>query len=587
MAAMATTIMTDDTMVMTMPRMITARTAHAGHSHGPGHVHGGTDKKRVLIAAFLTAGFMVAEAAGGLYTGSLALLADAGHMLTDSVSLGLAWYAFHLADRKATARLTYGFDRVKTLVAYTNGIAIFAIGAWIVVEAFHRVNDPTTVLGGPMLVIAGLGLVVNIVTFFVLHGGDRESLNMRGAILHVLGDLLGSVAALIAAVVIIYTGWMPIDPILSALVAVILFRSAWSLVRESGNLLLEGVPESMDRDSIARDIEAQRCRRQRSASHACLVARRDEEHGDAARLPQRRRRRLRRRHRDQVTACQQARHRACNGRARIRRVYRRFVGACSLGKAAAPHNGNATGNIMAGRLKGKIAVVTAAGQGIGRAIAEAFVAEGATVYASDVSRDKLEGLARAKKAKLDVLSTKAVEAYAAKVGPVDILVNVAGFVHHGTVLDHQREGLGLLVRPQREVDASHHQGVSARHAGARRSGKTSSIVNISSGASLHPGHPEPLCLRRQQGGRHRPDEIGRRRLHPRRHPLQCDLRPAPSSRPPGKTASRRSARSGAARKRRSTCSCSASRWAASPKPPKSPPSSSTSPPTKPASPPAR
>jgi cobalt-zinc-cadmium efflux system protein len=229
---------------------------HGGHEHGPGHVHGGTDKKRVLIAAFLTAGFMVAEAAGGLYTGSLALLADAGHMLTDAVSLGLAWYAFHLADRKATPRLTYGFDRVKTLVAYTNGIAIFAIGAWIVVEAFHRVNDPTTVLGGPMLVIAGLGLVVNIVTFLVLHGGDRESLNMRGAILHVLGDLLGSVAALIAAVVIIYTGWMPIDPILSALVAVILFRSAWSLVRESGNLLLEGVPESMDRDSIARDIEA-------------------------------------------------------------------------------------------------------------------------------------------------------------------------------------------------------------------------------------------------------------------------------------------------------------------------------------------
>ncbi|MCX7304815.1 MAG: cation diffusion facilitator family transporter [Hyphomicrobiales bacterium] len=219
-------------------------------------MHGGTDKKRVLIAAVLTAGFMVAEAAGGLYTGSLALLADAGHMLTDSISLGLAWYAFHLADRKATARLTYGFDRVKTLVAYTNGIAIFAIGAWIVVEAFHRVNDPSTVLGGPMLVIAGLGLVFNIAAFLVLHGGDRENLNMRGAILHVLGDLLGSVAAIIAAVVIIYTGWMPIDPILSGLVAVLLFRSAWSLVRESGNLLLEGVPESMDRDSIARDIEA-------------------------------------------------------------------------------------------------------------------------------------------------------------------------------------------------------------------------------------------------------------------------------------------------------------------------------------------
>ncbi len=226
------------------------------HDHGPGqHSHGGTDKRRVLIAAFLTAGFMVAEALGGLVTGSLALLADAGHMLTDSVSLLLAWYAFHLAGRAATARLTYGFDRVKTLVAYTNGLAVFAIGVAIVYEAWHRVNDPAPVLGGPMLVIAFLGLLVNIAAFLVLHGGDRESLNMRGAVLHVLGDLLGSAAAIVAAVVIIFTGWTPIDPILSAVVALLLFRSAWALTRESAHLLLEGVPATLDRDAIARDIE--------------------------------------------------------------------------------------------------------------------------------------------------------------------------------------------------------------------------------------------------------------------------------------------------------------------------------------------
>ncbi len=229
---------------------------HAGHSHAFGEVHGTTDKTRVLVAAVLTGGFMVAEAAGGLLTGSLALLADAGHMLTDSISLGLAWYAFHLAARQATSRLTYGFDRVKTLVAFTNGIAIFAIGAWIVVEAFHRLSQPSPVLGGPMAVIAVLGLAVNVAAFFVLHGGDRDSLNMRGAILHVIGDLLGSVAALVAAIVILFTGWVLIDPILSALVAVLLFRSAWSLVRESANLLLEGVPASLDRDGIARDLEA-------------------------------------------------------------------------------------------------------------------------------------------------------------------------------------------------------------------------------------------------------------------------------------------------------------------------------------------
>ena len=224
---------------------------HAGHDHGSGT----TDKTRVLIAALLTGGFMVAEAIGGLLTGSLALLADAGHMLTDSVSLVLAWYAFHLAGRAATARMTYGFDRVKTLVAYTNGFTVFIIGLVIVYEAWHRLNEPGPVLGGPMLVIALLGLAVNIAAFFVLHGGDRESLNMRGAVLHVLGDLLGSVAALVAAVVIITTGWTLIDPILSALVAVLLFRSSWSLMRESGHLLLEGVPANLDRDRIATDIE--------------------------------------------------------------------------------------------------------------------------------------------------------------------------------------------------------------------------------------------------------------------------------------------------------------------------------------------
>ncbi|MBZ9678804.1 cation diffusion facilitator family transporter [Mesorhizobium sp. ES1-1] len=228
---------------------------HEGHGHGAGHVHGSTDKKRVLIAACLTGGFMIAEAVGGFFTGSLALLADAGHMLADSIALGLAWYAFHLAGRPATGRLTYGFGRVKTLVAYTNGVAIFVIALWIVYEAWGRLHTPALVLGGPMLVVACLGLLVNIACFFVLHGGDRESLNMRGAILHVLGDLLGSAAAIIAALVILATGWTPIDPILSVLVALLILSTAWSLMREAAHVLLEGVPPSLDRDLIARDLE--------------------------------------------------------------------------------------------------------------------------------------------------------------------------------------------------------------------------------------------------------------------------------------------------------------------------------------------
>ncbi len=232
--------------------------AHHGlaHNHGHGHHQASADKTRVLVAASLTGGFMVAEAVGGVLTGSLALLADAGHMLTDSVSLMLAWYAFHLAGRAATARMTYGFDRVKTLVAYTNGLTVFAIGLWIVYEAWHRLSAPAPVLGGPMLVIAIIGLLINIAAFYVLHSGDRRSLNMRGAALHVLGDLLGSVAALVAASVILATGWTLIDPILSVLVAVLLFHSAWALIRESSHLLLEGVPSDLDRDGIAKDIES-------------------------------------------------------------------------------------------------------------------------------------------------------------------------------------------------------------------------------------------------------------------------------------------------------------------------------------------
>lgn len=228
---------------------------HAGHSH-VGHSHGATDKTRVLIAAVLTGGFMIAEAIGGVVTGSLALIADAGHMMTDSIALWLAWYAFRLADRPATVRMTYGFGRVKTLVAYTNGITIFAIAVWICYEAVLRFMDPPPVLGGPMLLVAVLGLLVNIAGFLVLHGGDRTSLNMRGALLHVVGDMLGSAAAIVAATVIIATGWTPIDPILSVLVAVLILSTAWSLMKEAAHVLLEGVPQALDRDGIARDIEA-------------------------------------------------------------------------------------------------------------------------------------------------------------------------------------------------------------------------------------------------------------------------------------------------------------------------------------------
>lgn len=199
---------------------------------------------------------MVTEVVGGYVSGSLALVADAGHMLTDFASLGLAWYGFRLARRPADWRRTYGYDRFAVLTAFANGIALFAIAAWIIVEAWHRLGERSEVLGGVMLWVALAGLAVNIAVFRMLQAGDRDNLNVRAAVLHVAGDLLGSVAALAAAIVIMATGWTPIDPLLSVVVALIILRSAWRVVAESGHILLEGAPAGIDNRTIATDLVA-------------------------------------------------------------------------------------------------------------------------------------------------------------------------------------------------------------------------------------------------------------------------------------------------------------------------------------------
>ncbi|EGJ19478.1 cation efflux protein (plasmid) [Cereibacter sphaeroides WS8N] len=199
---------------------------------------------------------MGAEVIGGLISGSLALLADAGHMLTDFASLLLAWFAFRLARRPADWKRTYGFDRFSVLAAFVNGVTLFAIAGWIVFEAIQRLRDPHGVLGGLMLWVAVGGLVVNVLAFWVLSRAEGDNLNVRAAALHVMGDLLGSVAAIAASLIIIWTGWTPIDPILSVLVALLILRSAWSVVRESGHILLEGAPAGFDARAVATDLEA-------------------------------------------------------------------------------------------------------------------------------------------------------------------------------------------------------------------------------------------------------------------------------------------------------------------------------------------
>lgn len=212
------------------------------------------NRKRVQAALVLTATFMLVEVAGGLLSGSLALLADAGHMLTDSLALGLALLAFRISARPADARRSYGYHRFQTLAAFVNGLGLVAIVIWIVVEAAQRMLAPPPIAGGIMLTVAAAGLLVNVIAFLILHGGDQGNLNVRGALLHVLGDMLGSVAAITAAVVILLTGWLPIDPLLSVVVALLILRSAWDLITRSAHILLEGTPEWLDVDKMQQTL---------------------------------------------------------------------------------------------------------------------------------------------------------------------------------------------------------------------------------------------------------------------------------------------------------------------------------------------
>jgi cobalt-zinc-cadmium efflux system protein len=199
---------------------------------------------------------MAVEVVGGILSGSLALVADAGHMLTDAGALALSWFALQAAGRAPNQRRSYGYHRFQVLAAFINGGVLIAVSAWIVVEAVRRLFEPDEVLGGLMFGVAAAGFLANAVCFLILHGGSRENLNMRGALLHVLSDLLGSAAAMAAAVIILLTGWTPIDPILSILVALLILRSAWDLVRRSWHVLMEGTPEGFDPEELKRDLIA-------------------------------------------------------------------------------------------------------------------------------------------------------------------------------------------------------------------------------------------------------------------------------------------------------------------------------------------
>lgn len=218
--------------------------------HHVGHDEGGS---ALFKALFFTLGFAVIEAVAGVWSGSLALLSDAGHMVTDSMALGLAALAAWLARRPPSNRLTYGLVRLEILAALVNSLAMLGLITFIVVEAVERLSQPQPVMGGTVMVVALIGLLVNLAVAWLLHHGG-DSLNTRAAFMHVLGDLLGSIAALVAGAVIWFTGYTPIDPILSMVVAVLILVSASRLLWESLHVLMEGVPPHIQLEAVAQDM---------------------------------------------------------------------------------------------------------------------------------------------------------------------------------------------------------------------------------------------------------------------------------------------------------------------------------------------
>ncbi|OGQ78083.1 MAG: hypothetical protein A3F90_05145 [Deltaproteobacteria bacterium RIFCSPLOWO2_12_FULL_60_19] len=213
------------------------------------------DSRRLALAFVITAIYFFAELAGGLLTNSLALLSDAGHMFSDIASLSLSLFALQMARRPATAKKTYGYHRLEILAALINGLALWLIVGVIFNEAYRRLWNPPQVHGMGMLVVAGVGLIVNVVTGLILLGCDRESLNIRGALLHVVGDALGSVGAVIAAIVMLLTGWYLADPLVSFGIGLLILYTSWDLVRESVDILMQSVPRGIDAAQVQQAME--------------------------------------------------------------------------------------------------------------------------------------------------------------------------------------------------------------------------------------------------------------------------------------------------------------------------------------------
>jgi cobalt-zinc-cadmium efflux system protein len=233
---------------------VTSTERPTGRNHRHAHDHRAASRKALTIVLVLTVGFTVVEIVGGFLTDSLALLADAGHMLSDTFAIGLALVALTLASRPSTPRRSFGFQRAEILAAFVNGLTLVLISGWIVWEAVGRFRDPPDVLGGWMLAVAATGFVVNAISALILARSEHESLNVRAAFRHVLADLLGSVGVIVAALVILLTGWTVVDPLVSVAIALLIVGSAWGVLRDSTAVLMEQTPSGLDADAVAEAI---------------------------------------------------------------------------------------------------------------------------------------------------------------------------------------------------------------------------------------------------------------------------------------------------------------------------------------------
>ncbi|WP_260510310.1 cation diffusion facilitator family transporter [Paenibacillus typhae] len=236
--------------------------SHTGHdhAHGHGHSHAPADRKGLLIALIITGGIMLLEFFGGLITDSLALLSDSGHMLSDTASLALSLVAMIFAVRPASAKNTYGFYRFEIMAALFNGVTLFVIAGFIIWEAVKRFGSPPEVASGTMMIIAAVGLLANLVSAWSLMRKSRghDNINIRSAYLHIVSDALGSVGALLAGLIMSLFSWYLADPIISVVVALLILRSAWGVVKQAFHILMEGAPPSVDSGAVSaalRDID--------------------------------------------------------------------------------------------------------------------------------------------------------------------------------------------------------------------------------------------------------------------------------------------------------------------------------------------